>query len=167
MEKYLTFFPRLIALLIDTFIMLPLGILTEWFRQAGFPPLFFYIWIPLAALVVPVYRIMMHSAYGQTLGKMWMNVKVLDVSEEPIKLNQAILREIPQLIYNIGAMYLGIRFLSENPESENVQSAYAALMQFGGVWSLANILSFFFTDKRRALHDFMARTVVVKVNQPK
>ena len=164
MEKYTTFFPRLIALLVDSFIMLPLGILTEWFRQAELPPLFFYIWIPLASLVFPVYKILMHARYGQTLGKMWMNVKVLDASEEPLKFSQAFLREIPQLIFNIGAIYLGLRFLNENPESENVKSAYAALAQVAGIWALADILTFFFNVKRRALHDFLAGTVVVKTN---
>src|SRR5215204_61449 len=99
MEKYQTFFPRFVALLIDSFIMLPIGISDDWFRQAEFPPLFFYFWIPLSALVSPFYIIIMHGLYGQTLGKMAMNVKVLDVSEEPLKFKQAILRESPQLAF--------------------------------------------------------------------
>ncbi|HEY0459271.1 MAG TPA: RDD family protein [Pyrinomonadaceae bacterium] len=166
MEKYQTFFPRLVALLIDNFIMLPLGILHEWFRQAEFPPLFFYVWIPLATMVFPVYTILMHARFGQTLGKMWMNVKVLDASEEPLSFGQAILRAVPQLIFNLGAMYLGIRYLGENPESENVRAAYGILTSFAGSWALADILVFFFNDKRRALHDFAARSVVVRINQP-
>jgi uncharacterized RDD family membrane protein YckC len=165
MEKYKTFLPRLVALLIDSFIMLPIGISDDWFRQAEFPPLFFYIWIPLSSLVFPVYMIMMHGLYGQTLGKMWMNVKVLDAAaEKPIGFKQAILREMPQLIFNLGMIYLGIVFLDENPESENVKSAYGIFGALAAVWGLADILTFLFNDKRRALHDFIAGTVVVKTN---
>jgi uncharacterized RDD family membrane protein YckC len=164
MEKYQTFFPRFVALLIDSFIMLPIGISDDWFRQAEFPPLFFYVWIPLSALVSPVYRILMHAACGQTLGKMALNVKVLDASEEPIKYKQAIAREIPQMMFNIGVIYIGIAFLGENPEAENVKSAYGTLAGFATIWGLADILTFLFNNKRRALHDFIAGTVVVKTN---
>jgi len=164
MEKYKTFFPRFVALLIDSFIMLPLAILNDWFRQAEFPPLFFYIWIPLSTFVIPVYTIMMNGLYGQTLGKMAMNVKILDVSEEPIKFKQAIFREIPDVIYRIGVVSLGIVFFAQDTESENVKMAYGTFGTFAMIWGLANIWTFFLNDKRRALHDFMARTVVVKTN---
>ena len=164
MEKYKTFVPRLVALLVDSFIMLPISILDDWFRQAGFPPLFFYFWIPLSSLVFPVYMILMHAHFGQTLGKMWMNVKVLDFSEEPIKFKQAILREIPQLIFSVYTIYLGIAFLGENLESESVKAAYTPFVIMVSIWGLADILTFLFNDKRRALHDFMAGTVVVRTN---
>lgn len=164
MEKYKTFFPRFVALLIDSFIMLPLAILDDWFRRAEFPPLFFYIWIPVSSLVLPVYTIMMNGFYGQTLGKMAMNVKVLDISEEPLKFTQAILRDLPQLIFNLCAIYLGIAFLGQSPEAENVKMAYGTFGTFAMIWGLADISTFFLNDKRRALHDFIARTVVVKTN---
>jgi len=164
MEKYRTFFPRFVASLIDGFIMVPILVLDDWFRQAQFPPLFFYIWIPISLLISAVYRIMMHGHYGQTLGKMAMNVKVLDVTEEPIKFNQALLREIPQLIFCAGAIYLGIVFLAQDREAENVKMAYGTFNSFAGVWSLADILTFFYSPKRRSLHDFIAGTVVVKTN---
>jgi uncharacterized RDD family membrane protein YckC len=164
MEKYRTFLPRFVALLIDSFILLPIGISDDWFRQAEFPPLFFYFWIPLSLLVSSVYTITMHGLYGQTLGKMWMNVKVLDSSEEPIKFSQAILRGLPDLIFKIGLIYLGITFLGANPEDENFKSAYGAFFSLISVWGLADILTFLFNDKRRALHDFIASTVVVRTN---
>jgi uncharacterized RDD family membrane protein YckC len=164
MEKYRTFFPRLVAFLIDGFIMLPIGISDDWFRQAEFRPLFFYLWIPFSALVSPVYRIVTHALYGQTLGKMAMNVKVLTAAEEPIKFKQAILRETPQLVFNLCVIYLGIAFLGENPEAENVKATYGIFVNVAAAWGLADILTFLFNDKRRALHDFLAGTVVVKTN---
>lgn len=164
MEKYKTFFPRFVALVIDSFIMLPLAILDDWFRRAEFPPVFFYIWIPLSSLVFPVYTITMNGLYGQTLGKMAMNVKVLDVSEKPIKFKQAIVRDFPQLIFNIGTIYLGITFLGQSTEADNVKMAYGTFGLFAMIWGLADISTFFLNEKRRALHDFIAGTVVVKTN---
>ena len=164
MEKYKTFFPRFVALLIDSFIMLPLAILDEWFRRAEFSPLFFYIWIPLSALVFPVYTIVMNGLYGQTLGKMAMNVKILDVSEEPIKFKQAIFRGIPDVIYRIGVVSLGIVFFGQDPESESFKTAYGTFVTFALIWGMAEIWIFFLNDKRRALHDFIGRTVVVRTN---
>jgi len=165
MEKYKTFVPRLVALLIDGFIMMPLAILDDWFRKAEFSPLFFYVWIPLSLMVAPVYKILMHGFYGQTLGKMYMNVKVLSATEEPIKFVQAVIRETPQLIFNVLSIYLGIAFLGLNPDDdENFQRIFSFIMTIAGVWSLADIVTFFYNPKRRALHDYLAGTVVVKTN---
>lgn len=164
MEKYQTFTPRLVALLIDGFIMMPLAVLDDWFRRAEFSSAFFYVWIPLSVMVAPVYKILMHGFYGQTLGKMFMNVKVLNASEEPLKFSQAVIRETPQIIFTAVSIYIGIAFLGVSQEDENFQTAYKFFMTFAGVWGLADILTFFTNNKRRALHDFLAGTVVVKTN---
>ena len=164
MEKYQTFFPRLVALMIDTFIMLPIGIFDDWFRQAEFPRVFFYFWIPISSLIFPIYSILMNGYYGQTLGKMWMNVKILDVSEEAITMRQAILRDLPQLIFNIGAIFIGIMALSFDSKSETLKYTYGVYAALATVWGLADFLVFLKNEKRRALHDYIAGTVVVKTN---
>lgn len=165
MEKYKTFFPRLAALLIDTFIMMPIVVFDDWFRQAEFSPLFFYIWIPVSALVFPLYTILMHARFGQTLGKMYMNVKVVDAAtEEPIKFNQAVRRNIPQLFFNLFSVVLDIVYLGVNPEAEELKIPYGVFGFLGFVWFSAQIITFFSNEKCRALHDYIAGTVVVKTD---
>lgn len=164
MTKYKTFLPRLGALVIDTFIMLPLGIFDQWFHQAEFPFVFFCFWIPISSLVFPIYTITTHGLYGQTLGKMWFNVKVADVSEEPIKFKQAIWRDVPQLIFSLSSIIIGIASFSFDAESISMKYAYGIYAGIATVWGLADILVFFNNDKRRALHDYIAGTVVVKTN---
>lgn len=163
MGKYQTFFPRFVALLIDTFIMLPIGIFDDWFRQAEFPHLFFYFWIPISALVFPLYVILMHGFYGQTLGKMWMNVKVFDISENPITMLQSFWREFPQLVFNLGAIITGIMALSIDAESLTMKYAYGIYATLATIWGLADIVVFLSNNKRRALHDYIAGTVVIKI----
>jgi uncharacterized RDD family membrane protein YckC len=164
MNKYQTFLPRFGALLIDTFIMLPLGIFDDWFHQAEFPHLFFYVWIPLSSLVFPVYTITMHGLYGQTLGKMWFNVKVTDANEEPIKFAQAVWRDVPQLIFSAASIFIGIAALSIDAESMSLKYAYGIYAFVATIWVAADILVFFNNEKRRALHDYIAGTVVVRTN---
>lgn len=166
MNKYQTFFPRLVALAIDNFIMIPLAIFDDWFRQAELPPLFFYFWIPLSSAVVPVYLIWMNTKFGQTLGKMAMNIKIVDLSENPIKFSHAFLRDLPQVLTNIASMTLGIMFLGRNPEDETVKLTLGTFVMIAGIWGLADILTFAFNSKSRALHDIVAGTVVVKIEEP-
>lgn len=163
MDKYQTFFSRFVALLIDSFIMIPLFVFDQWFRDWEFPPLFFYFWIPLSSLVFPIYSITMNAKFGQTLGKMWMKVKVADVSEAAsITLRQAILRDAPQLIFNSAAIVIGIVALSRDEKSLEMMYAYGVFNMTAGLWSLADIIVFMLNKRRRALHDLIAGTIVVK-----
>ena len=165
MEKYQTFFPRFVALLIDSFIMIPLFVFDQWFREWNFPALFFYFWIPLSSLVYPVYSITMNAKFGQTLGKMWMKVKVTDVSEEKeISLRQAILRDIWQVFVNVGSAAINIAALSYGEESSVIINASVIYSIPVSIWMLADIITFVATAKSRALHDLVAGTVVVKTN---
>ena len=152
-------------MLIDSFIMIPLFVFDQWFREWNFPALFFYFWIPLSSLVFPVYSITMNAKFGQTLGKMAMNVKVADVSEEKeISLRQAILRDLPQLIFNLAAIVIGITALSDDKDSIEMKYAYGTFNVIAGLWGLADIIVFMATAKSRALHDLIAGTVVIKIN---
>lgn len=164
MEKYRTFWPRFAALMIDNFIMLPLVILEDWFRQAEFAVGFFYFWIPFAASIPIIYRVFSHWKYGQTLGKMAMYVKVVDAaSEGEIGLSHALRREIPQLIFSAFAVYVAIAFFGVDPEAQELKSPLSLLGSFAMIWSLADIAVFFGNEKRRALHDLIAGTSVVRV----
>lgn len=162
MEKYQTFFLRFVALLIDSFIMLPLFVFDQWFREAEFPHLFFYFWIPLSSLVFPIYSITMNAKFGQTLGKMWVKVKVVDVLEKPISLHQAILRDTPQLIFNTAAIVIGIIALPYDENAAEMMYAFGIFNVVAGIWGMADIMVFLLNDRRRALHDLIAGTIVVK-----
>lgn len=164
MDKYRTLFPRIVAFLIDSFILLPIGILDDWFRQAEFPALFFYLWIPVGQLVAPVYRIATHALYGQTLGKMALGVKVLSVAEAPIDFKRAFLRELPQLITGLITISLMISLFPKAVEAESIRPPFNFFFTFAAIWLLADFLSFILSNRRRALHDLLAGTVVVKTN---
>ena len=167
MDKYQTFTPRFFALLIDAFIFLPIGIFDEWFKEAQFPQVFFYFWLPVANLAAPIYTLVMHGLYGQTLGKMAMRVKVLDVSENPITFKHAFLREFPQLIINFSLIFISLPVPSESNEFNLFSDINLGklLMIMMLTWGIADIIIFLTNKKRRALHDYLAGTVVIRWNE--
>jgi uncharacterized RDD family membrane protein YckC len=112
-----------------------------------------------------LYGVLMHGFYGQTLGKMLLKVKVLDAtSEAPISMRQAFLRDSIYIAINTAALIITIYFVlrGDQIDAESVVTANAVLLTAALVWFLAEILTCLTNPKRRAVHDFIAGTVVVK-----
>lgn len=166
MEKYQTFTPRLLALIIDALIFFPLYFLDTFVKEASFLPAVFALWLLLSNAAHPVYSILMHGIYGQTLGKMALKVKVVDTSEKPITFHHAVLRELPYLSFNFSLTFFSMqetsRAWNENPFTPHSAGDVILYLMIG--WMFLDVAVFFISDKCRALHDFIAGTVVVKTN---
>jgi len=166
-EKYETVRPRIFAFFVDCLILLPLELMRYWmFLHSA------SISLRAAAVVtsnvVPVaYRILMHGWCGQTLGKMACGVVVLDVSERRLGWGQAMLREIFGLasmaVFLIVAWPAIVRGLDPYGLNQLAGSrAWSWFMRLGVVCGLLDIITFFVSKKHRALHDFIARSVVIR-----
>ncbi len=166
MEKYQTLMPRLFALIIDALIFLPLSFLDNWIKEANLFPVMFSVWLLVMNMGHPVYSILMHGFYGQTLGKMAMKIKVVDTYEKPITFHHAVLRELPYLSFTFSLMFFAMPQTSNILEVSNFlpYSAENIITFLMFVWIFTNIAVFFVSDKCRALHDFVAGTVVIKTN---
>jgi uncharacterized RDD family membrane protein YckC len=165
MEKYRTLWWRFCALILDIILLLPLVIIAEAVKSAGFssevrPVLFLII-----NLVQTTYFIVMHGVYGQTVGKMLMKIKVLDASESPIKFRQAVIRDLPQLLSTVGSFIFFYPLSPDeiDPNSPDYWKNPFFVLIF--IWGIADLLSVLTNDKRRALHDYLAGTVVVKLDE--
>ena len=167
-DKYSTFEPRFWAAVIDSLVLLPVGIAcTAVFAESTSLPVRILVCV-LHSSVYVIYSVGMHSACGQTIGKMVCHVIVLDVSEKPITLRQALLRDIFSIVlFPIGlAIELpriaqGINIYTE----ENNTGIYALISLSGSIWFLIELATMLTNNKRRALHDFIAGTVVIFVPQ--
>jgi len=93
---------------------------------------------------------------------MVMNVKIFDKDEKSvITYKQALLRDIVPL-----SIIMIIQFLSFFGNSTEMGLIYyiSTVMGFFLLsWSLLEILTMLFDSKKRALHDYIAGTVVLKV----
>lgn len=158
MNKYQTFFPRLGALLLDAVLLLPLAVLADWLAGTELSE------SSKAAAAIAInfvnifYFIILHAVYGQTVGKMLMKVKVLDVAETKLRFTQAVIRDVPQLLFVSASLIPAINQDFGIPDAPLNPVAIAVL-----IWGLADIAVFFATPKHRALHDLIARSVVVRL----
>lgn len=166
MEKFRTIRRRALALMIDGILLLPISAVGLIFSDLD--PLVLYISNVLTALAGAFYTILMHARFGQTLGKMAVRVKVLDENEGPITFGQAVIRSLPQLVpILIMIGFQNPRFLSGGGSAFET---FLAEYVIGGLdialvlWTIADIIICLSSEKHRALHDFIAGTVVIRTD---
>jgi len=163
-RKYSTFWLRFAAGLLDGLIMMPVGWICGALMDSPWPPIRMVFSVvndsfPLA------YSIWMHGKYGQTLGKMSCGVIVLDISEQPLTMKQAVLRDIFGVAFlltgwvvQIHNSIYGSALSQSGPFATIVVSVYYSAVGLFGV----EVLTMLTNRKRRALHDFIAGSVVIQ-----
>jgi len=166
---YRTFWRRVWAAFFDFLILMPPAAALFWYWPRLTSPTLQIALFVLASMYGVAYSILLHAKWGQTFGKMATGVRVIDVAGGPIGLRQALRRDSPALVLSIASTALGIRDILAGeyalmPASEGPLSI--ALGAAGFIWSLAEILTMVTNPRRRAIHDLIARTVVVKTRLP-
>lgn len=149
------FWARTGAALIDGLVMSPVSFLVLYFSGSVTIGL-------LSQLVYPVYKIMMEANYGATLGKMALQLRVVNQDAGPIDLNQSIKR---YAIYGMGVI-ISLAITAMNLDPTEVMSS--PIMGLQGIASLAIFVSVIFVafdDYRQALHDKFAETYVINNNR--
>ncbi|HBA84371.1 MAG TPA: RDD family protein [Verrucomicrobia bacterium] len=175
--KYAGFWSRFLAGLIDVVVFMPLFYLYTWIERHSYVGTMVFV-IPYF-LTYAGYNIFLLAKYGQTLGKMAVRIKVTRTDGSDIGIREAILRHSVDfafaLISAIG-MLIAIHatgsdvFTSEYTWIERNKMImpntpdFANIAQtLSNIWVWSELLVLLFNKKRRALHDFIAGTVVVHV----
>ena len=169
MDQYKTFGKRFWAGFIDGLVLLPLSSFNDYLSAPARGPLILVTWAIFSYSAYWIYSVLLHARYGQTVGKRVMHVKVLDVSEERIpSLAQAFLRDSGWIIINISMLiYLVFLVLTHKyiHGTEQADTVPGQILAFAGLgWFVLEILTMLTNSKRRALHDLIAHTVVVRVD---
>ncbi|HJX27068.1 MAG TPA: RDD family protein [Thermoanaerobaculia bacterium] len=166
LNKYHTFWLRFCAGLIDSLVFLPIDWLDDVVRASVQVPAVLIVWSILRCTAFWLYNVLLHARYGQTLGKMVVGVKVLDVNEQSTPtLRQAFLRDIVYIILNTLGLGYMIYLIVMNQYSVDSHRLTLPLQMLGGAafgWSLLELITMLTNSKRRALHDWIAGTVVVR-----
>jgi uncharacterized RDD family membrane protein YckC len=156
--KYHTFFPRLSAMLLDSYLMVPI----RWLEAVIIVKLSgglyeFFIWFILVDMIL--YSILFHSVFGQTLGNNLVKVKVVNNNDESkIGFKQAFIRDsVPLVIMT----YLFFAGTYESLDLFGNQLVYIVTSAYF-IWTLIEIITMLSNKKRRALHDYLAGTVCVR-----
>jgi uncharacterized RDD family membrane protein YckC len=174
-DKYYTFGPRFWTGSVDSCVMWPITAAATFLLALRLPPIVGITLLIVQNLAWLFYTVLMHAWYGQTYGKMVCKVKVVDFpGEGPISFWQACLREGIPIAVSFGIIAYEISAASKGAFSSDA-AAKDMLMKGKGflllallpvLWFLAEAITMLSNDKRRALHDFIAGTVVVRTNIP-
>jgi uncharacterized RDD family membrane protein YckC len=175
---YAGFWRRFGAFWLDFVVLLPLigiayyfGEKTRFFQLYWFiPGLLFGLW----------YHVYLVARYGGTPGKLLLDMRVAMTDGSAVTTNAAALRYSVLLVLSVLSSLALLLAVLKMTDEEYFSLAYLAratrmvelappwyqtvniLMQ---VWIWSEFLTMLFNRKRRAIHDFMAGTVVIKGRQ--
>jgi len=172
--RYAGFGPRLASLLLDMLVMIPLMALSFW-GSAQFRLFEVYYFLPgiVFGLFYSVYLV---RRFGGTPGKLMVGIRILKLDGEPVGYREAFLRYLPDFIlgtlmsiafiipifHMTDAEYHSLAFMERTKRMiELAPSWYKPLQWVQNAWVWGELIVLLTNRKRRALHDFIAGTVVV------
>jgi uncharacterized RDD family membrane protein YckC len=169
MNKYSTTGARIGAAIVDAVIFIPFASLNGYLTETlSGKAVLLILWIIFTMFVYWFYSIFMHGKYGQTLGKMAMGVKIVTYPDElPITFKNAVIRDLPYfIIYFLETCFLTAVIVSPELAFNNIISIITLILSFANIgWVLLEIFSMLFNDKKRAVHDLIAKTVVIRTDR--
>ncbi|MCG9661430.1 MULTISPECIES: RDD family protein [Vibrio] len=164
-NKYSNFWRRFFAVIIDGLVFLPLQWIDEYILSGAIGSVGVFLWGVGGAILGISYYVILHAKYGQTIGKMVMKVKVVDVSESRnITVKQSCMRDIVPIImvpFTVYA-YAQLAFFGKTWQSLDQDSVLTIVSLIMISWVVLESVSMLFNEKRRAVHDYIAGSVVVR-----
>ena len=173
-KRYRTFGPRFWTGAVDSCVFMPLTVAITLLLWLNIPRFLAAVLVIIQSLAWVVYTVIMHARYGQTIGKMVTKVRVVDFrTEGKISWLQAWVREGIPLVLSLGLLGYDVFQIVTghvtpkayaNGEAYSNNGPSLLLTAIPGLWFLAEVLTMLTNRKRRALHDFISGTVVVRTN---
>ena len=135
----------------------------------------YMVWLWFDAFLGVAYFVTCHALWGQTLGKRVTGLRVQLLNGRPLSWREAALRNVAELLGAFAVAIFGTVALASfdwsalsglewGPKYNKVSSALQPPMWtlwLSGAWYLAEIGALLTNPRRRAVHDFIAGTVVV------
>lgn len=176
--EYAGFWRRFGALWIDFVIFLPIMGMNYFFsNQTRLWHVYGFIPNALLGLWYHVYLV---ARYGGTPGKLVLNMRVAMADSAPVTIKAASFRYSVTFVLST-LLYLGFLsavwqmtdgeyftfdFMERGKRlAELAPPWYRTVNVLMQAWTVSEFVTMFFNKKRRALHDFMAGTVVIKDGQ--
>jgi uncharacterized RDD family membrane protein YckC len=169
------FWPRVAALLLDTLILSPFTILISYLNIVSLSN---YYYTSIASLsVVLIYNIYFVRQNGGTPGKRAMGLKIVKADGTEMDWQTAFLRYIVMFLVTSLSVVITLLKVGNADADEYESLSWLEKIQYIGklggsastvstvitnAWMLAGIIALLSNPKKRAVHDFIANTVVIK-----
>jgi uncharacterized RDD family membrane protein YckC len=175
---YAGFWPRLGAQLLDSAIFLPLVVFSFWGNRHF--RLFRLYYLGPDMLFNLFYYVYIVQRFGGTPGKLVLGLRIRKLGGDAIGYKEALLRCGPILVLGLLLSFDTIYARIGISDADFHSFTYTQLIKSevahspfwrwlvdlaNVVWILTDIVVFFTNQKRRALHDFIAGTVVVRISR--
>lgn len=174
-KVYAGFWRRLASMLIDIIILIPLMAISHLTQSISM--LSALITLIIASLLSSVYMIYFHYQFGATIGKMIVGIKITRPDGSKISLKQALLRSSVDIIFvilMIAAQLIALKHVDPDIylNAGWVDRAkyiiplfpvwYGLVSALSNLWWWSEFIVLLFNKRKRAIHDFIAGTVVIK-----
>jgi uncharacterized RDD family membrane protein YckC len=168
--QYGGFWPRLGALILDGLVMVPVSFGVTYFNITTWKSPLLLILLMLVSLA---YKPVMEYVYGATLGKMALNLKVVNLEFERADLNAILMRNIFHIVPPLFSLYFTTRVYAD-PDFESITGfmQYSTFLNNFPYLRIVNVISGLITivdaiflivdQQRRSLHDRIGSTYVIQ-----
>jgi uncharacterized RDD family membrane protein YckC len=174
-DLYATFWPRFWSAWCDSLVLWPIGFVSFLVLITPSTPKAVEMLVAVIGCAISTaYTILMLAHNGQTVGKRMTRIRVIDFKTEgKIILWQSLLRESIPVVLGIGMLGHNLYSIVTRSESQTAMEAIQIAVTgsqfwlFASIpmlWFLVEIITMLTNEKRRALHDYIAGTVVVRIN---
>jgi len=172
---YADLWTRIAARIIDFVVMLPVaglimyinGLSKDAYFYAILPNLAIYIW----------YEVYLVKRYGGTPGKLIMGIKIIQKDGDDVDWHASFMRYLVAfclslsgifiMMWTMGliddATYISLGFMKRTQLLSEINPFMSKIQTFTTLaWTLASIIAIISNKRKRAVHDYIAGTVVVK-----
>jgi len=164
-HKYQTFWPRIYSGLVDGVVFIPFVYLDEWIYSLEVSNYYLLTYYALTSLSFYIYSVCMHGYYGQTLGKMLLRIKLYSVTESSLGFKRALYRDAIVILFTIVFIAIEAPDILNNTNPQNIKNSEGMelLIFIVMIWYLSEFITMLFNNKRRAIHDYIAGSVVMRL----
>jgi uncharacterized RDD family membrane protein YckC len=173
-NNFATFWQRFAATLIDVLILLPVWLVQPW--GMWFSKSVALVLTVLCPALIIGYSVCGHGLFGRTVGKWSVGIRVVRVTGERIGWREAWLRSSVDIFLSaLGVVgwivafvtvadgeYYGLRWVQRVENVAAHEPSWTVwVTKVGALWLWSEVVTMLFNERRRALHDFIAGTVVI------
>lgn len=173
-KVYAGFWKRFWAGLIDSLVLIPFVYIFFLIEGVSMP--IAMLTTVISTILFSAYSIFFNYKYGGTIGKLAVDIRITRPDGSPISIKEAFLRSSVDLVFAFFAIAAQIMALSMvDPEQYTSASFfdrnmlmvslfpvwYIYLTNSSNAWYWSELIVLLFNKRRRALHDFIAGTIVI------